>query len=312
MAKILFKKLIILFLTIFISSLIIFFMLEALPGDPASYMLGINANEETLAALKKELGLDKNIFERYLFWISGMFKGDFGISFTYRTKVSELVVQRSYVSIPLAFYSLSLALIISFPLAIICVYYEESKFSYFFIGSTQLAISIPNFWLALILIIFFGIYLNFFPVGGFPGWQEGFFLNLKALTLPAISLALPQSAILIRVIRTTLLSSLEEDYIKTAKSKGLSEIKIIINHALKNSLLSILTIIGLQLSFLIAGAIIIENIFYLPGIGRLIFQSISQRDLIVVESMIMILVIVIVLINFIIDVLYTLIDPRLR
>ena len=142
--------------------------------------------------------------------------------------------------------------------------------------------------------------------------KKDFFLNLKALILPAISLALPQSAILIRVIRTTLLSSLEEDYIKTAKSKGLSEIKIIINHALKNSLLSILTIIGLQLSFLIAGAIIIENIFYLPGIGRLIFQSISQRDLIVVESMIMILVIVIVLINFIIDVLYTLIDPRLR
>ena len=312
MAKIFLKKIIILFLTLLISSLIVFFMLETLPGDPASYMLGINANEETVLALKKELGLDKNIIERYFFWIAGIFEGDFGISFTYRTKVSELLVQRSYVSVPLAFYALFLALVISFPLAIICVYFENTKFSYFFIGSTHLAIAIPNFWLALILIIFFGVYLNIFPVGGFPGWQQGFFLNIKALTLPAISLSLPQSAILIRVIRTSLLSTLEEDYIKTARSKGLNEIKIITNHALKNSLLSVLTIVGLQLSFLIAGAIIIENIFYLPGIGRLIFQSISQRDLIVVESMIMVLIIFIVIINFLIDILYTIIDPRLR
>ena len=312
MINALIKKIIIFLITIFSSSIIIFFMLEALPGDPASFMLGINATNETVSALKEELGLTENIFKRYFSWFLGMFTGDFGISFTYRVKVSELILQRSHISIPLALYSLFLTLIISFPLAIICVYYENSRISYIFIGSTQIAIALPNFWLALILIIFFGIYMNWFPVGGFPGWEEGLFICIKSLTLPAFSLALPQAAILIRIIRTSLLSALEEDYIKTAKSKGLREIKVITNHALKNSLLSILTIIGLQLSFLIAGTIIIENIFYLPGIGRLIFQSISQRDLIVVESMIMLLVIFIVFINFIIDVLYTLIDPRLR
>ncbi len=312
MINALIKKIIIFLITLFASSIIIFFMLEALPGDPASFMLGINATNETVSALKEELGLTENIFKRYFSWLIGMFTGDFGISFTYRVKVSELILQRAHISIPLAIYSLLLTLIISFPLAIICVYYENSRISYIFIGSTQIAIALPNFWLALILIIFFGIYMNWFPVGGFPGWEEGLLTGIKSLTLPALSLALPQAAILIRIIRTSLLSVLEEDYIKTAKSKGLKEIKVITNHALKNSLLSILTIIGLQLSFLIAGTIIIENIFYLPGIGRLIFQSISQRDLIVVESMIMLLVIFIVFINFLIDILYTIIDPRLR
>ena len=312
MIVILIKKIIVFLITILASSIIIFFMLEALPGDPASFMLGINATEETVFALKQELGLTENVFKRYFFWLIGMITGDFGISFTYRVKVSELILQRSYISIPLALFTIFLTLIISFPLAIICVYYENSRISYIFIGSTQIAIALPNFWLALILIIFFGIYMNWFPVGGFPGWEEGFFSGIKSLTLPAFSLALPQTAILIRIIRTSLLSVLEEDYIKTAKSKGLSEIKVITNHALKNSLLSIMTIIGLQLSFLIAGTIIIENIFYLPGIGRLIFQSISQRDLIVVESMIMLLVIFIVFMNFIIDILYAIIDPRLR
>ena len=179
-------------------------------------------------------------------------------------------------------------------------------------GVTQLGVAIPNFWFAMLMVLVFAINLRWFSAGGFPGWDEGLFVGLKALLLPAISLALPQASILARVMRSALLDTLDEDFIRTARAKGLTTGQTLRRHALRNAMIPVLTIIGLQFSFLLAGAIIIENVFFLPGLGRLVFQSISQRDLIVVESVVMLLVFAVVVVNFTVDLAYAAVDPRLR
>ena len=179
-------------------------------------------------------------------------------------------------------------------------------------GATQLGVAVPNFWFAMMLVLIFAINLRWFSAGGFPGWDIGFFLALKSLTLPAIALALPQSAILARVMRSSLLDILSEDFMRTARAKGLSRRQALWRHGLRNALIPVLTIIGLQFSFLLAGGIIIEQVFFLPGLGRLIFQSISARDLIVVESVVMLLVFSVILVNFLVDLAYAAVDPRLR
>jgi peptide/nickel transport system permease protein len=179
-------------------------------------------------------------------------------------------------------------------------------------GATQLGIAIPNFWFAMLLVLLFAVNLRWFSAGGFPGWSAGAWPALKALTLPAIALALPQAAILARVMRSALIDSLGEDYVRTARAKGLSRARALRHHALRNALIPVLTILGLQFSFLLAGAIIIENVFFLPGLGRLIFQAISQRDLIVVESVVMLLVFAVILVTFLVDLAYAAVDPRLR
>jgi peptide/nickel transport system permease protein len=179
-------------------------------------------------------------------------------------------------------------------------------------GATQLGVAVPNFWFAMILVLIFAINLRWFSAGGFAGWDKGAIAAMKSLTLPAIALALPQAAILARVMRSSLIDMLGEDFIRTARAKGLTERQALWRHALRNALIPVLTIIGLQFSFLLAGGIIIEQVFYLPGLGRLIFQAISQRDLIVVESVVMLLVFGVIIVNFLVDLAYALVDPRLR
>jgi peptide/nickel transport system permease protein len=179
-------------------------------------------------------------------------------------------------------------------------------------GATQIGIALPNFWFAMLLVLAFALHWRLFPAGGFPGWDQGLTTGLRALTLPAFALALPQAAILARVLRSALIETLDQDYIRTARAKGLTSGQTIVRHALRNAMIPVLTIMGMQFSFLLAGAIIIENVFYLPGLGRLIFQAITQRDLIVVESVVMILVFAVILVTFLVDLAYAAIDPRLR
>ena len=179
-------------------------------------------------------------------------------------------------------------------------------------GVTQLGIAIPNFWFAMMLVLIFAIKLRLFGAGGFAGWDKGVWAAMKSLTLPAVALALPQAAILARVMRSALLDVLGEDYMRTARAKGLSRRQALWRHGVRNALIPVLTIIGLQFSFLLAGSIIIEQVFYLPGLGRLVFQAISSRDLIVVESVVMLLVFAVIVVNFLVDLAYAAVDPRLR
>jgi peptide/nickel transport system permease protein len=275
-------------------------------------MLGINAQADTIAALRAELGLDQPKISRYLAWISGMLTGDFGTSYTYRTNVTEMVGDRLWVSLPLALYALLLSTVIALPTGIYAAAKRGKAGDFTVISATQIGIAIPNFWFAIILVGIFAIKLQWFSAGGFSGWQNGILNGITSLTLPAIALALPQAAILSRIMRSALIETLGEDYIRTARAKGLSSWQTIWAHALRNALIPVLTIIGLQFSFLLAGAIIIEQVFYLPGLGRLVFQAITQRDLIVVESVVMLLVFAVILVNFIVDIAYMLVDPRLR
>ncbi|MEP2474069.1 MAG: ABC transporter permease [Paracoccaceae bacterium] len=306
------KRLISLIISLTIASMVIFAVIEIAPGDPASLMLGVNAQEDTLAALRAELGLDQAKSERYVSWVTGMLQGDFGTSYQYRTPVSEMIAARMWVSLPLALYALTLSTLIAFPAGIYAASRRGKTGDVAIMGATQLGVAIPNFWFAMMLVLVFAINLRWFSAGGFAGWDKGVFEAMKSLTLPAIALALPQAAILARVMRSALLDVLGEDYMRTARAKGLTKSQALWRHGLRNALIPVLTIIGLQFAFLLAGGIIIEQVFYLPGLGRLIFQSISARDLIVVESVTMLLVFAVILVNFCVDLAYAAVDPRLR
>ncbi|MGI3166687.1 ABC transporter permease [Pseudooceanicola sp. 200-1SW] len=299
-------------LSLAVASVVIFAAIEVLPGDPASIMLGVNAQPDTLAALRAELGLDQPMAARYLDWIGGLLRGDFGISYTYRTPVAEMIGDRLAVSLPLALFSLALTVVIAFPVGIWAAARRGSVADVAIMGLTQLGVAIPNFWFAMLMVLVFAINLQWFSAGGFAGWDAGLLPALKSLTLPAIALALPQASILARVMRSALLDTLSEDFIRTARAKGLSRREALWRHALRNALIPVLTIIGMQFSFLLAGGIIIENVFYLPGLGRLIFQAISARDLIVVESVVMLLVFAVIVVNFLVELAYAAVDPRLR
>jgi peptide/nickel transport system permease protein len=299
-------------LSLIVASIVVFSVVEVIPGDPAAFMLGMNAAPDTVAALRTELGLDQTAVVRYFSWVTGMLTGDFGISYTYRVPISDLLADRLWVSVPLAIYALLLAIIIGLPLGLLAAARHRKAADAGVMIVTQIGIALPNFWFAMILVFIFAINLRWFAAGGFPGWDEGFWISLKALTLPAIALASAEAAILARVMRSAALEALGADYVRTARAKGLTQGQVLIRHVLQNALIPVLTILGLQFSFLLAGSIIVENVFFLPGMGRLIFQAITQRDLVVVESVVMLLVFAVIVVTFLVDLAYALVDPRLR
>lgn len=298
--------------TLFVATLVIFAVMEILPGDPAAIMLGVEAREDTLNALREQMGLNRPLIVRYLAWAGGLLTGDLGTSYTYSVPVAELIGERIGVTLPLALIALILSTLISIPLGVLAAERHNRLTDVGIMGVTQLGIAVPNFWFALLLVWLFAITLRLVPSGGFPGWDAGLGAGLTALALPAVALALPQASILARVTRSALLDTLNDDYVRTARAKGLSWRAALWRHAVRNALIPVLTIMGLQFSFLLTGTIIIENVMFLPGIGRLIFQAINQRDLIVVESVIVILVAAVILVNFLVDLAYGLVDPRLR
>jgi peptide/nickel transport system permease protein len=298
--------------TLLAASLIVFLVLEVLPGDPAQVMLGTEASPETLAALRQQLGLDQPAATRYLAWLWGLLHGDLGMSYTYHVPVSELVGERLVVTVPLALIAMALTAAIALALGLYAASHHNRPGDWGVMLFGQLGIAIPNFWFALLLILFFSVYLGWFSAGGFPGWSAGIWPALKSLLLPAVSLAVVQAAILARVTRSSVLEVAREDFVRTARAKGNTRRRVLWRHVLRNALIPVVTIMGLQFSFLLAGTIIIENVFYLPGLGRLVFQAITQRDLIVVKDVVVLLAALVVTINFAVDLLYLAIDPRLR
>ena len=298
--------------TLFVASIVVFTILEILPGDPARLMLGMNATEDAVQALRVEMGLDQGMLVRYLQWTGGMLTGDFGRSYTYSVPVIDLIAERAVLSLPLALIALVLSAAVAIPVGIFAAARRGRTGDTLTMAASQFGVAVPNFWFALLLVYVFAVWLRLLPSGGFPGWNAGVWPAAKALVLPAIALALPQAAILARVTRSALLDVLGEDFIRTARAKGLPQGVVLRRHALRNAMLPVLTILGLQFAFLLAGTVIIENVFYLPGLGRLVFQAINQRDLIVVESVVMLLVATVILVNLIVDLSYAVVDPRLR
>ena len=294
------------------ASLVIFLVLEILPGNAALTILGADATPDAVAALTHKLGLDRPAGERYLGWIFGLITGDLGVSYAYSTPVSELITGSLAVSLPLAVMAMLLTLVIALGLGIFAAARHGGLADTGVMGVSQIGIAIPNFWFAILLILLFAVRLHWFAAGGFPGWADGAWPAVHALVLPAFALAMVQAAILARVTRSSIIEVMREDFVRTARAKGLTRQKALWRHVLRNAMIPVVTIMGLQFANLIAGTVVIENVFYLPGLGRLIFQAINNRDLIVVRDCVMLLAALVVFVNFIVDLAYVVIDPRLK
>ena len=294
----------ILLATLVVATAVVFVVVQVVPGDPVRYMMGLQADPQTVAAVRHQLGLDAPAIERYLHWVAGLLRGDFGISYTYRVPVGSLIAERLQVSLPLAVFALVLAAAVAFPVGFAAAARRGRASDAALTAFTQLGLAVPNFWLGMLLVMVFSIGLHVSSAGGFPGWGAGFWPAMRALALPAAALAMPQAAILARVLRGALIDTLHEDYIRTARAKGASDAQVLWRHALPNALIPVLTILGMQFSFLLAGAVIIENVFFLPGLGRLVLQAIEQRVVVV-------LVLAVVCVTFLVDMSYRLVNPRL-
>ena len=312
MALFLFKRFLTLLATLMGASVVVFVVLEILPGDAAQILMGPDAAPDAVQALASKLGLNHPPMERYWQWVSGLLVGEMGVSYAYSTPVLELVLERLALTVPLAV----MAMLLTTVLALVVGIYAASRHNRLgdvgLMGLTQIGIAVPNFWFAILLILLFSVQLQWFSAGGFAGWGEGVGQGLKSLLLPAVSLAVVQAAILARITRSAVLEVLREDFVRTARAKGLSQRATLWRHVLRNAMIPVVTVMGLQFANLLAGTIVVENVFYLPGLGRLVFQSISNRDLIVVRNCVMLLATMVILVNFVVDVLYAVIDPRVK
>jgi peptide/nickel transport system permease protein len=302
--------------TLLAASAIVFAVLELLPGSAAEVMLGDTATPEAVAALEARLGLDRPAALRYAAWVGGLLRGHSATSYAYDTPTFELIAERLQVSLPLALLAMGLTVVIALAAGVYAAAHHRRAGDTGVMLLSQLGLSLPSFWLAILLILVFAVQLQWVGAGGFPGWREvdggGLGAGLAALALPALALAAVQAAILARVTRSSVLETSREDYVRTARAKGLSRRQVLWGHVLRNAMIPVLTIMGLQFANLITGAIVVENVFVLPGIGRLVFQAIANRDLVLVRDVVMLLAALVVLVNFVVDLLYALVDPRLR
>ena len=275
--------------------------------------LGATATPEAVKVLSEQLGLNRPSTERYLRWVGGMLlHGDLGLSVSYDTPVSELIGERLVVTAPLAVLAMTLTTVLALALGLYAASRHNQLGDVGVMAASQIGIAVPNFWFAILLVLLFAVKLQWFSAGGFPGWSDDPWQGLKALILPAVSLAVVQAAILARITRSAVLDVLREDFVRTARAKGLSRRAVLWRHVLRNALVPILTVMGLQFANLVTGTIVVEQVFSLPGLGRLIFQAISNRDVLLVQGIVMLLAATVIVINFVVDVLYAVIDPRLK
>jgi peptide/nickel transport system permease protein len=303
-------------LTLVAASVLVFAVLELLPGNAAEIILGDSATPQSLAALQAQLGLDRPPLQRYLDWTGGLLRGRTAASISYGTPTAELIAERMVVTLPLAVMAMALTVVLALSLGVYAASRHNQAGDVAVMAASQLGIAIPNFWFAILLILLFAVKLEWVNAGGFPGWLEADggspWDAIKALLLPALALALVQAAILTRVTRSAVLDVLRDDFVRTARAKGLTRRQALWRHVLRNALIPVLTVAGLQFANLVTGTVVIENVFVLPGIGRLVFQAISNRDLVVVRDVVMLLAAVVVLVNLVVDLLNAAVDPRVR
>ncbi|MEX1044413.1 MAG: ABC transporter permease [Acidimicrobiia bacterium] len=295
--------------SVVVASGLVFSVMSILPGDPAQVMLGTQATPESVAALRTELGLDRPIPIQYLDWLSGVVRGDLGTSIFSGQDIAAQIASRLQVTMPLAVMAMTMTILLAFPAGV----YAASRHRH--LGDTvvttlsQVGLAIPAFWAGLILVTVFAVGRGWFPANGFPGWNsagEG----LRALFLPALSLAIVQGAIITRYVRAAVLDTMREDYIRTARAKGLSRSAALWRHGLRNAAIPVLTILGLQFAALLAGTVVIETVFVLPGLGSMLLQAITRRDLLLVQGGAFVIVAFILTINLLVDLTYRFVDPR--
>ncbi|MFQ5520221.1 MAG: ABC transporter permease [Candidatus Methylomirabilia bacterium] len=312
MRRYLARRLFSLAVTLFFVSVLVFGVIRVIPGDPALIIMGTEAGPEAADQLREALGLNRPIIVQYLGWIGQALRGDLGHSIQYDVPVSQLVLSRLQVTLPLTLLAAAFMLVAALPFGIFAATHHRRWGDYLTMILSQLGIAIPSFWAGLLLILLFSVRLGWVEAGGFYGWGEGVWPALRSLLLPALALGFFQFAVVTRMTRSAVLEVLGEEYVKTARAKGLGERPVLVKHVLKNALIPVVTVVGLQLGQLMAGSIILESVFYLPGLGRLTLGAISARDLPVVQGVVLFVASLICVINVAVDILYGFLDPRIR
>ena len=292
-------------------TLIVFSLLHLLPGDPATVILGQEATQEAIDAMRLELGLNKPLVVQYFDWLGKILQGDFGRSLIDRTPVSKLILQRLPATLELTLGAFLVAVLIAFPAGILSAVRPGKWIDHFCTALALGGLSIPHFWLGMLFIVAFAVKLGWLPASGYVPFSEDPLGNLQAMIMPMVATGLRESAVLMRMLRSSLLEVVEADYIRTAYSKGLSERAIIVGHALRNAMVPVLTTSGLVIASLLGGLVITETIFSIPGYGKLIVESIFNRDFVTVQGAILVSALFVVFINILVDILYTFIDPRI-
>jgi peptide/nickel transport system permease protein len=300
-----------LLLTLLLISLVTFVVVQVVPGDPAQLILGTEAPPEALADLRAQLGLDRPLPLQYLSSLSGVLRGDLGVSLRHGRPVAALIAERLPVTLSLAILSLALAVLLAVPLGILAAVRQHSALDYGVLVFAQAGLALPSFWVGILLILLFALSWRWLPSGGYVPWGQSPLGALRSLAMPVLALGLPVAGVLARLVRASMLEELAHDHIRTARAKGLSEAQVIVRHALRNALIPTVTLLGLQLGFLLGGSIIIEQVFALPGVGRLVLFAINNRDLPLIQGLVLFIAALVVTINFLVDMAYTWLDPRI-
>ena len=298
--------------SIVLASALVFSAVLAIPGDPAEIILGLNASPRALEALREELGLNVPALRRYLSWLAGVARGDFGESLNYQKPVGGLIADRLRVSVPLALGGALIATLLAIPLGILAARRRGTAIDPLVTTLAQVGAAIPSFWLGLMLILLFAVNLRWLPAGGYIPWERAPLETLRSLVLPIFALGLGQAAVMTRMTRAAVLDVLSQDFVWTARAKGLAEAQVVRVHVLRNALVTIVTILGLSLSNIFIGSIIIEQVFALPGLGRLALTAIGTRDYPLLQGEILVYAGTIVLLSFLVDISYGFLDPRIR
>ena len=296
--------------TLFFVSGLVFVVVRVLPGDPALVIIGAEGSPEAAARLREALGLNRPILVQYTEWLSRAVRGDLGVSLQYDVPVGRLILSRLPVTLPLTLMAALLMVVTALPLGLYAARHHRRAGDYLAMVVSQIGIAIPGFWAGLLLILLFSVHLGWVQSGGFAGWSNGLWPGVRSLLLPAIALGFFQTAVLVRATRSSVLDVLREDYVRTARAKGVGELSVIAKHTLRNAMIPIVTVAGLQLGQLMAGAIILESVFALPGLGRLMVKAIFARDYVLLQGAVLLFSLAFVLVNLIVDLSYGVLDPR--
>lgn len=295
-----------------VSSLLVFGFMTLLPGDPARVALGVNASEESVAQLRSEFGLDRPILEQYLSWVGGLVRFDLGTSYVSRAEIAPQILDRLQVTLWLVVVSMALAVVIALPVGALMAVRHRRPSGLVLSALSQVGVAVPAFLAGILLITVFAVNLGWLPANGWTPPSEDPVQFLRQLILPVLSLGLVQGAVLTRYVRSSILDVLREDYIRTARAKGLSPMRALWRHGWRNAAIPVVTVLALQLATLLIGAVVVERVFVIPGLGSLLLDQVSNRDLIFVQDIVMLLVFAVLLVNFVVDLLYLVIDPRLK
>lgn len=306
------RRFILLMTTILLVSMITFGVFQILPGDPVRTMLGTEADATQIENLRSELGLNRPLYEQYTDWIKGLLTGELGHSIRFSMPVKDLLLDRLPVTMSLAVLTLTIVLMVSLPLGMFAARRQNKLSDVSLSTLTQIGMAVPSFWLGMMLILYVGMQFSFFKISGYIPWSQSVAGALSTLILPALTIAIPQIAVNFRYVRTAILEQMQLDYVRTIRSKGMSERNVMYKHVLKNAMIPILTVFGLVMAEVVAGTIIVEQVFSLPGVGQLLITAISNRDFPLVQGIVMYITVAVVVINFIVDILYSVLDPRIR